>query len=104
MTFPVIPFPKAKIVRFQVSVSSGNLSDLLRGRPCDPRQFRAAFPRRWMAFLRAHFQSTVHVAAFFDTDEKTARLWWEGCNAPQGWAVDFAIQSIPSAVEWLRAA
>lgn len=97
-------FPGAKSVRFQAAVSPGNLSDLLRGRPCDPRQFRAQYPQRWQAFLRAHFMSTVHVAAFFDTDEKTARLWWEGVNAPQGWAVDFAIQSIPSAQAWLRAA
>jgi uncharacterized protein YbdZ (MbtH family) len=46
----------------------------------------------------------MHVAVFFDVEEKTARLWREGCNAPQGWAVDFAMREIPAAREWLAAA
>lgn len=96
--------PAGKVVRFQAAKSPGKLSDLLSGRPCDPRELRARFPGMWMAFLKAHFQSHMHAAVFFSVEEKTARLWWEGCNAPQGWAVDFAIQSIPSAKEWLRAA
>lgn len=104
MTSAVLQFPGAKCVKFQAAVSPGNLSDRLVGRPCDPRQFRAQFPQRWMRFLRAHFQSHLHAAVFFDVEEKTARLWWEGCNAPQGWAVDFAIMSIPTALEWLEAA
>jgi len=104
MTSATLHFSGAQVVRFQAPPSSGNLSDLLRGRPCDPRRFRAVYPDRWMAFIRAHFASPVHVAVFFDVDEKTARLWWEGTNAPQGWVVDFAIQSIASAAVWLRAA
>lgn len=62
------------------------------------------YPGRWMGFLRAHFSGHMHAAVFFDVDEKTARLWWEGVNTPQGWVVDFAIQSIPAARAWLEAA
>lgn len=100
----LIPFPGAKVVRFQAAPSSGGLPGLLSGRPCDPRVFRARYPDRWMAFLHAHFHGALHVAIFFEVDERTGRLWWEGVNAPGGWAVDYAIQSIPSAAEWLRVA
>lgn len=82
----------------------GNLSGLLAGRRCDHRRFRALYPDRWSSFIRAHFQSSLHVAVFFDVDEKTARHWWEGTNTPQGWVVDFAVQNIPGAKQWLEAA
>lgn len=82
----------------------GKLSDLLAGRRCDPRRFRAMYPDRWSSFVRAHFQSPLHAAVFFDVDEKTARHWWEGTNTPQGWVVDFAVQFIPGARTWLQAA
>jgi hypothetical protein len=104
MTSPILHPSGAKVIRFQAGVSVGNFSGILSGRPCDPREFRAQFPCKWQGFLRAHFQSHLHAAVFFSVEEKTARLWWEGTNAPQGWAVDYAIQSIPSAASWLRAA
>ena len=97
-------FPGAQVVRFQAPRSPGGFPGMLAGRPCDPRRFRALYPDRWMTFLHAHFWNHTHVAVFFDVDERTARLWWEGTNAPQGWAVDFAVQSIPAAADWLRAA
>jgi hypothetical protein len=76
----------------------------LSGRPCDPRRFRALYPDRWSGFLRANFHSATHVACFFDADEKTARNWWEGTSGPQGWAVEFAMRSLPAAEQYLRAA
>ena len=103
MTSASLHFPVAKVVRFQAPPSPGNLSDLLAGRPCDPRRFRALYPDRWSAFLRAHFQNHMHVAVCFDVEEKTARLWWEGVTGPKGWVVDYAIRALPAARKWLEA-
>lgn len=85
-------------------VSAGSLAGLLSGRPCDPRKYRALYPDRWSAFLRAHFQNATHVAAFFEIDHKTARNWVEGATGPTGWAVAYVIHSIPSARQFLEAA
>jgi hypothetical protein len=57
-----------------------------------------------MAFLRAHFQSPLHAAVFFDVDEKAARNWWEGVTGPMGWVVEYAVLNIPGAKTWLDAA
>lgn len=73
-------------------------------RPCDPRRYRALYPDMWFRFLRAHFQDATAVAYFFGVDSKTAREWWEGITRSQGWAVSYAIESIPTAREYLRAA
>lgn len=77
--------------------SSGTFS----GRRCDPRAFQRVYPDRWHGFLKAHFRNSVEVAAFFDVNEKTARLWLEGCNAPRGWAVAYAVTRLPSAAKYL---
>jgi hypothetical protein len=83
----------------------GGLAGLLSGRPCDPRAFRRLYPDRWSAFLRTHFRNSIEIAAFFDVDEKTARQWLNGINAPQAWAVSFAVVSIPgAAIQLLEAA
>lgn len=82
-------------------VSSGAYSDIFSGRPCDPRAFQRVYPDRWHGFLKAHFRNSVEVAAFFDVNEKTARLWLEGCNAPRGWAVAYAVTRLPSAAKYL---
>lgn len=73
-------------------------------RVCDPLAIRRKHPEHWMAFLRAHFRDPVHVRFAFSVDDKTARNWWEGKFSPQGWAVEFALKSIPNAASWLRAA
>ena len=67
---------------------------MLDARPCDPMRFRAVYPDQWSAFLRGHFQSAQHVGVFFGVDGKTARHWWEGTTGPQGWAVDFANETL----------
>lgn len=84
--------------------SSGNFAALLSGRMCDPRAFRRAYPDRWREFLRAHFHSALHVAVFFDVDERTVRHWWEGTTAPQAWVIAFAIQAVPGARQFLAEA
>ncbi len=74
------------------------------GRPCDPYAFRRVYPKRWSAFLHAHFQSAAHVGFFFSIDEATARNWWHGKTGPQGWAVAYAVQTFPSSMAWMVAA
>lgn len=74
------------------------------GHPCDPHAIRRAFPEQWRGFLHAHFRSVAEVALFFSVEDRTARNWWEGSHSPQGWAVAMAVQAIPSAANWLRAA
>lgn len=76
-------------------------SGIYSGRPCDPRAFQRVYPDHWHEFLKAHFRNSVEVAAFFDVNEKTARLWLEGCNAPRGWAVAYAVTRLPSAAKYL---
>lgn len=73
-------------------------------RPCDPRRYRALYPDRWFAFLRAHFRDAVEVSYFFGVDPKTGKDWWQGISRSQGWAVAYAIDTIPTAREYLRAA
>lgn len=82
----------------------GGLAGLLSGRPCDPRAFRRLYPERWAGFLSAHFRNSIEIAAFFDVDEKTARQWLNGVNAPQAWAASFAVVSIPGAAQYLMEA
>ena len=100
----VPPVPVRQVAPNSGTVSSGDLAGLLSGRPCDPLRFRALYPDRWSAFLRAHFQSATHVSVFFEVDNRCARNWWEGTSGPQGWAVEFAIRSLPAAAQYLRAA
>jgi hypothetical protein len=74
-------------------------------RPFDMHGCRRSFPDRWSAFLRAHFASPVQVALFFDMqDTTTARHWWNGSNAPMAHFVMHAIDKIPEAINFLRAA
>lgn len=96
--------PCGQSARFVGRVSPGTFSEMFSGRPCDPRAFQRVFPHRWQTFLKTHFRNSVEVAAFFDVDERTARLWLEGVSAPRGWAVSYACTSIPSAAGYLLAA
>lgn len=47
--------------------------------------YRAQFAETWSRFVRAHYDSPVHVAV--GVDASTADNWWAGLNAPQGWVV-----------------
>lgn len=71
----------------------------------DMQGYRRTFPERWRDFLRAHFSGPVEVAFFFSMeDASTARHWWNGTNAPSGHFVAHAIDTIPTAISFLRAA
>lgn len=83
------------------AVSSGIDVGTIAGKPADPQAQRRLFPDRWGAFLRVNFHNHLHVAVFFSVDEKTARLWWNHVNQPQGWAVAYAVASIPNAAQQL---
>ena len=74
------------------------------GHSPDPRKYRALYPDRWIAFLKAHFRDHMQVAYFFGVSERTGRDWWEGKTGSQGWAVAYAVDQIPTAAEYLRAA
>jgi hypothetical protein len=49
-------------------------------RPADLHGLRRRLPGEWSAFLKLHFQSATHVAAFFDVDHRTARNWLAGSH------------------------
>ncbi len=74
------------------------------GNSPDPRRYRALYPDRWHNFLHAHFRDAQQVGYFFGVSERTARDWWEGVTRSQGWAVAYAIETIPTAAQFLRAA
>ena len=69
--------------------------------PANLHGYRRCFPDRWAAFLRAHFQSATHVAAFFDVDHHTARAWLSGKHGATAPVALYAIQRIPGALAML---
>lgn len=89
---PVLP---AHIAATRLEKSSGELAV---ERPFNLHRFRAVFPDRWTAFLKAHFQSHAQIAAFFDVDDKTARNWLDGTTKPTAPTALIAVASIPGAM------
>jgi len=67
----------------------------------DATTYRQMFTHRWSAFVRENFEGPEHVAFVFRVDNKTARNWWDGINAPSGFAVAYAIQNFPAAQDTL---
>lgn len=65
------------------------------GKPFDMDRFRTVFPHIWADFLRRHFRDKEHIAYFFDTDERTARNWLSGLNAPTGPRAVAAVLQFP---------
>lgn len=74
------------------------------GNSPDPRRYRALYPDKWHTFLHSHFRDSLHVGFFFGVSERTARDWWEGVTTSQGWAVAYAIDTIPDAAACLKVA
>jgi hypothetical protein len=74
------------------------------GIKCDPYAIRRKHPEHWRDFLHAHFPDVMAVKWTFSVDYATAKHWWNGTGAAQGWAVEFAIKAIPNAAQWLEAA
>lgn len=76
--------------------SADDQSDILAGKPFDMHRFRAIFPDIWAEFLRRHFRDKEHVAFFFDVDERCARNWLSGLNAPTGPRAVAAVLQFPA--------
>lgn len=76
------------------------------GAPFDMHRFRTVFPERWARLLRCHFRNAVHVAFFFNVDEKTARNWLAGISGPSGHVVLATVVMFPGAADalWKEAA
>ena len=104
MTYQPRHKPCAKAATAGGGVSSGFGADYSSGVRADPMAYRRIFRDRWTDFLRAHFQSHLHVAVFFNVDEKTARQWWNYVTEPKGWAVSYARDQIPGARKALQVA
>jgi hypothetical protein len=66
--------------------------------------FSAAFPDKWMGYLRANFDDAVHVARTFRVSERAARKWWDGVGAARGDKVLIAMRIHPEASQMLLAA
>lgn len=49
--------------------------------------FRKAFIQRWQRFCHANYTCPKHLQKDYGVDRTTAENWWNGRNAPQGWAV-----------------
>lgn len=56
---------------------------------------RKEFAFKWRQFLRENFRTIEQVRRQFAVDESTARSWWAGITAPQGWAVASAFKHYP---------
>lgn len=69
---------------------------------CDPQDIRRRHPENWRDFLHAHYPTVMAVKYAFGVDYNTAKHWWHGTNAPQGWAVEFALKAVPGAAAWLE--
>lgn len=76
-------------------MSVGTSSEIYSGRPFDMHRFRIVFPEIWAEFLRRHFRDKEHVAFFFDVDERCARNWLAGLNAPTGPRAVAAVLQFP---------
>lgn len=63
----------------------------------DAVAFRHSYADRWSDFIRANFASPRHVAQVFGVDRRTARDWWAGRGASQGWAAAYAAAHYPEA-------
>lgn len=85
------------------SVSSGDRAGYSAGSAFDMHRFRVVLRDRWADLLKRHFRDSVHIAFFFDVDEKTARNWLGGVTGPSGPALARAITAMPGAAAVLLA-
>lgn len=74
-------------------INSGTRIDLLA--------IKRALPAMWCSFVRAHFRNAYEVHIVFGVDEKTARGWWEGKNAPHASAALAVVHRFPGALQAL---
>ena len=72
--------------------------------PVDLNRFRAVFPDRWQAFIKAHFRDIRHVQFALGVSEKTARDYWAGTTSPRAEVALYACATHPGALNELMAA
>lgn len=75
--------------------------ETISARRVDMHALRRAFPERWGHFCRTHFRNSIELAAFFGTDERTARFWMEGKHAPASPFALRAVTAFPDAIPCL---
>ena len=80
--------------------ASVKLEDIA-ARRIDMHALRRSMPERWSHFCRQHFRNSIELAAFFGTDERTARFWLEGKYAPNASVALRAVTSFPDAIPCL---
>ena len=78
---------------------ANNVVEMVAPRVFRPEDMRREFPDQWADWCCANFRDSVQLAAAFRVSEKTARLWMQRVNAPQGWAVVSAMQGLIEGVE-----
>lgn len=61
----------------------------------DPYEIAKAFPRRWASYIRANYQSVLHVQTVFQVSERTAYRWWKGEGGAHGSHVAIAMVEHP---------
>ena len=66
--------------------------------PVDLNRFRAVFPDRWQAFIKAHFRDIRHVQFSLGVSEKTARDYWAGTTSPRAEVALYAVATHPGAL------
>lgn len=66
----------------------------------DPLVAYAGFADRWMAFVRAFFNSPAEVSEFFRVCPKAAEKWWNGIGGAHGAKLDYALDEIEGALDW----
>jgi hypothetical protein len=69
-------------------------SKVFADREC--HNFRAFFAARWAEFLKENYRNPEEVAVVFGVRYQTALNWFQGQNAPSGYAVAMAFQNDPA--------
>ena len=96
-THPPLRHQNQKTIRQGRPNITGVLSKMSCSRILEERQhsFRAFFADRWATFLRENYRNPEHVSVVFGVRFQTASNWWQGVNAPSGYAVAMAFQTQP---------
>lgn len=97
----------AETVALEHGHSSAGTSKMSRSKVLDHNSchsFRAFFAQRWKEFVRENYRNPEEVSVAFSVRFQTASNWWNGDNAPSGYAVAMAFRARPdSAAKHLTA-
>lgn len=85
------------VSRSPAVVADAVLQKAWAGCPVEPIAYRDTFARRFMRLCRAVFRSWQQLAAFLQTDDRTARNYWAGLHKPTGDKVALMALAFPEA-------